>query len=51
MSQGHLLFATATTAYVLLAIQFNEHDLISLFGDAYRQYKQRTPMLIPFSKR
>ena len=51
MTQGHLLFSIATTAYMLLAIQFEEHDLVSFFGDAYREYRRRTPMLIPFSKR
>ena len=51
MTQGHLIFSIATTCYILLAIQFEEHDLVTYFGDAYRQYRQRVPMLVPFLKR
>lgn len=47
MTVGHLLFAIATTAYILIAIQLEERDLTRLFGDQYRQYRKQTPMLIP----
>jgi protein-S-isoprenylcysteine O-methyltransferase Ste14 len=50
MSQGHLLFAVMTTAYILIAIQLEERDLISEFGDTYRQYRQKVGMLIPMPK-
>ena len=48
MSVTHLVFALATTAYILIAIQLEERDLIEALGDDYRQYRERVPMIIPF---
>jgi protein-S-isoprenylcysteine O-methyltransferase Ste14 len=48
MTLGHLVFAGATTAYILIAIQLEEHDLIGLFGDTYRNYRGRVSMLVPW---
>ena len=47
MTFAHLLFSIATTAYILLAIQFEERDLVREFGDTYEDYRRNVPMLIP----
>jgi len=52
MTFAHLLFSLATTAYILLAIQFEERDLVRQFGDSYEEYRRSVPMLLPsFRKR
>ena len=47
MTVAHLVFAILTTLYIVIAIQFEEHDLADAFGDQYIAYKRRTPMLLP----
>jgi methanethiol S-methyltransferase len=51
MSVAHLFFAVMTTAYIVVAIQFEERDLMNFYGDAYRRYRQQVSMLIPFPRR
>ncbi|MGZ6040131.1 MAG: methanethiol S-methyltransferase [Phenylobacterium sp.] len=48
MSLGHLIFAIGTTAYILIAIQFEEHDLVNHFGETYRNYQKRVSMILPW---
>jgi protein-S-isoprenylcysteine O-methyltransferase Ste14 len=50
MTSAHLVFAIATTAYILLAIQFEERDLVRMHPE-YAIYRERVAMLIPFRSR
>jgi protein-S-isoprenylcysteine O-methyltransferase Ste14 len=47
MTLGHLLFAATLTTYMVIAVYFEERDLVAHFGEKYRAYQQRVPMFIP----
>lgn len=47
MTAAHLLFALGTTVYILMAVQWEERDLVGYHGRAYEEYRRQVPMLVP----
>lgn len=47
MSVGHLVLSIGLTSYILVGTRIEERDLLRLFGDRYRRYRERVPMLFP----
>jgi methanethiol S-methyltransferase len=47
MTIGHLVLAAGMTVYIVVAIGYEERDLISLFGEQYSDYRRRVGMLVP----
>jgi methanethiol S-methyltransferase len=47
MTVAHLVFALLTAAYILIAIQLEERDLLAAHGEAYAEYRRQVPMLVP----
>ncbi|OSC43115.1 methanethiol S-methyltransferase [Mycobacterium decipiens] len=50
MTAGHLFFAIGTTAYILVALQLEERDLVAALGNQYRDYRGDVPMLLPLPR-
>lgn len=51
MTWGHLIFATMTSAYIVVGIRLEERDLRSAFGSTYEEYRTRVSMLLPWAAR
>ncbi len=51
MTVGHLVFSTGMTIYILVGTMLEEKDLTAMFGDTYRDYRRRVPMILPLPRK
>jgi protein-S-isoprenylcysteine O-methyltransferase Ste14 len=51
MTVGHLLFAAATTAYIFIALHFEERDLMAHLGTVYVEYRREVSMIFPLPRK
>ena len=51
LTVAHLIFSIATTAYILIALQFEERDLMTYHGAAYEEYRRQVSMILPLPKK
>jgi protein-S-isoprenylcysteine O-methyltransferase Ste14 len=47
MTIGHILFSVGTTAYILIAIQLEERDMVGVYGAEYKRYQREVSQIIP----
>jgi protein-S-isoprenylcysteine O-methyltransferase Ste14 len=51
MSAGHFLFSAGMSAYILIAIRYEERDLVRHIGAPYQRYREQVPALVPLPGR
>jgi protein-S-isoprenylcysteine O-methyltransferase Ste14 len=47
MTAGHLLFSAGMSVYIVIALRYEERDLVRHIGDRYERYRQQVPALVP----